>query len=65
MSRAAQLRAEADLAELEEKLAAAKPSRERCEECGRVKHNEESPQLTELKHMVRAARKAVRESREG
>ena len=65
MSRAAQLRAEADLAELEEALVAAKQTQERCESCGRVKRGETDPELHELKHKVRAARQAVREAREG
>ena len=50
MSRSDQLRAELAVAELEERLAAAKAA---------------GDDISELKHEVRAARQAYRESREG
>lgn len=53
MTRTDQLRAELELAELEDQLAAAKAK------------NTKPEDLRELKHQVRAARQAHREGREG
>ena len=54
MSRADELRAELELAELEDELAVAKADK-------KLKPEE----LTEIKNKVRAARQAYREAREG
>jgi hypothetical protein len=53
MTRTDQLRAELELAELEDQLTAAKAAKTKPED------------LRELKHQVRAARQAHREGREG
>lgn len=63
MSRAERLRAEAELVDLEEQYAAAKPTVERCETCGRRKRHEPNPEFDALKAQVAAARAAYREGR--
>lgn len=68
MARADELRAayEAELAvvELEDQLAAAKATVERCGECGR-RTSVDPPELADLKRRVREARQAFRATREG
>jgi len=68
VARADELRAayEAELAvvELEDQLAAAKATVERCGECGR-RTSADAPELRDLKQELRDARQRFRETREG